>query len=340
MGAYRAPTSASGYDLLFTDSSGNTRHSFDVSKNLFELKPSPALPSSIYQIQNTPDGKFIAVSMASAPFFQIWRRESDGSYSKTDIENLPALSAPGYGRSISIDDSGKIFFTARSTRTYSFEVNADKSGYIYKQNFAFGGDNGCVSPNGMYFSVAGSNSLNIYKWNGTTFIYTSPASFNGSDVNTPSWLEWSKNSNFLFASFTASNNSLMMWSRVNDVFTRTRSMATGGGLRDFRISPDQSHIVSYGAAANNTKLHLFKWDGAASLVSITIPQPAALPTGISFSEDGKYLAMGLTQQTSGSNTNFQGKLYARTGDIYQVIPNNLQTNTTFGAKVWFLSIPS
>lgn len=345
MNPYRVSQSlASGYELLFTNSSATGSrasapvHSIDVSKNQFDVKIL-SVPGSVYQSQYSPDGNFLVLSGANAPYFEFYRRTGDGEFTQGTLTNMP--SGTPANRAISFSDDSTMMCLHGGGSLSVYKRNEDSSEYNFVSTVAVGGTCGCVSKSGQYYAVNSGNFLYIYKWNPATlkFVYITTAAYETTAVGGIEWIDWTKDDTHIFMSNTNASNAFFIWSRNAEVFTRVRTVAISGGLRKFAVSPDQQHIAAYPAAANVAKLIIMKWDGASGITMLNIPALSVVSTGVSYSPDSNYLAIGLSNGSEVAG--YQGRLLVRTGDAYQLVPNrNLQTNTAFGAKPNFRPVLS
>jgi len=347
---YKATTAVStAAELLFVEASGgpiNTvLYSIDPTVNKFTvLNKVPSLPSYARSPAYSPDGNWFALGTRYAPFLQLYRRSSTGDYTQVNIDygTFPAPSTESaQSQPLSFSKNGRMCYadyTGGGLRV--FDLAADGSTYVqiaYITAVPGGISSACISPDGQYIAVSTSSSTGAYlfKWNGTTYVrLTAGAQYGSSNPGAAGWLEWSKDGTYLFATTTDASYSIVWWRFTSDVATRVNYLAFGGGLRKFSLSPDNQYLAAYGAAANGALIAIYKWNGSTTLTNLNVPKPAGVLSGIAFSPNGLYVAISGSVGTA----NYQGKVYQRTGDSFALLPNNLQTNNSFGSHVVFRPI--
>jgi len=339
-----------GAELLFNDvvmgTINTTLYHIDPANNQFvKLNTAPTLPTGIMTTCYSPDGTWLAVASRAAPYLQIFKRDSSGVYTQVAID-YGSFTAPtgecAYGRGISFTDDGSrmsyIDRVGTSGAIRTFTLKGDGSTYQQATSTTFSGTaySACLSPNGQYLAFSGSTTTSnvyIYKWNGTAYVFKISAPYGSGVSNTAEWLDWSNNGDYLFSTTTNIQYSIVFWklTTATDTVARQPVIGWGGGAKKFSLSPDNTYFAVCGAAANSSLFAVFKWNGANTLTNLGVSPPGGLPVGVSFSPDGFYVAVGGSFGTQ----YYQGKIYQRIGDAFTLLPNVLQTNTSFGANPTF-----
>lgn len=309
---------------------------------LTELNPN----SWVYGAQFSRDGKYLVVGAYDNGRVQFWRRNKD-TFVRMSITNLPtppnALpgAPPVYGVAISPDGKYAAAITSTEGAIYIFKLSADGLSYAY--HLRYGGSGGvsennkatAISPDGLHFLRAShlANSISIYKkLNETSFTDVPAISKPDSATWEPNCMVYSEDGNFLFVCAFSSNYSLTVYRRDGDTYTRVAGANHYSRSTSLTVSPDGKHIAI--TAEGSVFLSVYKWDAVTmQLTKLSIPALGKHAYSVSYSSDGKILAVGYQDS---ANTN-KVAFFSRNGDVYVRITSPAISDSTTGKAIVLFS---
>jgi WD40 repeat protein len=287
----------------------------------------PTLANEVFGVSFSSNGTYLAVANGNQPSGYVYKRGVTDRYEST----VASLSTNGDGGAcaFSQNDTYLAHGTASSPFMYMYKRSGDTFTSItvpaaagYVRHIAWSADN-------TYMAVGSQSSpfIQIYKRSGDTFtILSNPATLPGGAVR---GCQFSPNGNYL-AVATDSSPFVIMYSRSGDTFTKladsnfdTRPSAAATAVA---WSADGTYI----AFQANTTPFLFWYSHNGSGGFTKQSNPATLPpgnagfpgTGISWSADGNYLAVG-------SGTTPFMRIYSRSGGTL----TSVSTPTTPSGRV-------
>lgn len=332
-GGFAVATNTTAYYLQVFKKKGTT--------NTYDKLLNPTLPTSLpYGIDYSPNGKFLAVSINSTPYINIYKRDGETFTKLSNPANLPA----GAGRSVAFSPDNNYLAVAHATTPFVtiYKISGDTFTKITSPFNTLPGTTAiCVafSPDGNYLAAGISLSpyVNVWKINSSTDSFTKltiPTAGSGATVN---GIKFSPDSlHLIYAGGSSPSYGGYLINSSTDTFTALTILGNPANLGNHvAFSPDGVYM----SIGSSTGFAILKRNNANNTYSIITSQPptAQMPAGevtaSAWSDDGNYLLV--------SGINDPIILYTRTVDTFarsavtDIQESTLATSGVPGGLVWF-----
>lgn len=291
--------------------------------------------SAVYSVAWSPDGRYVSIG-GFKPYlandFQIYRYTMDTLVTVT-LLNYGPEDCYVYANTWSPD--GKYIalggfkpYGGKELQVYTFANN--ELTLVASQDYGTGSaaiHSLCWSPDARYLAIGGaypslfngaasSNELQIYKFNGKALIAVTSQDY-GDEIDT---VAWSPDGQYLAVGGTiptkfgadTKHDELQIYKFTMDTLVTVTSQdfgaSTATGIRSIAWSPDGQYLAIggyypqlFGGVDNTDECQIYRFDGS-SLTAVTSQSygvVTAICNSVSWSTDGRYLAIGGYAPVSG-----------------------------------------